>query len=364
MGKKTQVKVGQLLKVSFDQLLMPTDAQRARFAIGLMYSTLASKIKASGQLVPCAAQLLSEEQQAANPDKTLLLTDGVCRAEILRELGREIEVLVHDPKSDAEILERAVASNTHQPYTPVDICYIMHRMLAAGRTDAEVKATFGYLGGDHITLGEQRYTQYLRIFELPIDVQQEAQDGKILPSALFQLTNRKITPLVLGSILKQVDQTRDRNLAEQYLRDKQYIEREQDAKKKAAMGLEFEKVEKPTYIARARTKDAPKTVEEIVQAEKDLGLNKKSQGKVTLIGMPDFLAANEKLQMHPSANGATKRLVECIKDFVTSKISEAEYIAGCVALMEGWVSDAELANVKLGRKKDAAAADEKDKVTQ
>src|SRR5258706_13679209 len=96
-AKKVFYEVGKLYSVATSLLLAASTELRARFSTGNNEFATKLDIQATGQSIPCGVQLLTAKQQAENPGKVFLLTEGFIRLDVAETLNKDLSVLVHAP---------------------------------------------------------------------------------------------------------------------------------------------------------------------------------------------------------------------------------------------------------------------------
>ncbi len=336
----TGYKVGSVYQVALNLLLLPDPKLTVRFGVGINIASVKADIERQGQLIPCGAQLLSDEQKAANPGKVLLLTEGVNgRYEIAKLLGRELEVLIHSPKSDAGILDRAVASNGPLSVMSVmDISVTATRLEAQGYSEQDCLSKLSWVAGKGKALGKQRFWQYKRLQGLPVAIQQMAHLGTIKADAALHMTNRKLTEDQYTAIVTQAKDTRARLAHEQWEADQKYIEREKDVVLQAAMKGEVPP--EPAYTPKKRVKAEgdPLTTGEVTDAMQELGISKKDDPRpdpnppaAGPLTHQELLADLDKLK---SLGGLMVEVGECIESRILRKITAQDFCDQMKALIE------------------------------
>ncbi len=338
----TDYKVGSAYSVALNLLLLPDPKLTVRFGVGINIASVKADIERQGQLIPCGAQLLSDEQKAQYPGKVLLLTEGVNgRYEIAKLLGRPLEVLIHSPKSDAGILDRAVASNGPLSVMSVmDISVTATRLEAQGYSEQDCLTKLSWVAGKGKPLGKQRFWQYKRLQGLPIAIQQMAHIGAIKSDAALHMTNRKLTEDQYTAIVAQAKDTRARLLHEQWEADQKYIEREKDVVLQAAMKGEAPAEPQYTPKKRAKTEGDALTTPEITDAMKELGISKKDDPRPdpnpqAVPGSPlthqELMADLGKLK---ELGGLLVEVGECIESRILRKITAQDFCDQMKALVD------------------------------
>lgn len=362
MTKQMKYVVGQTYSVALNLLVLPDVKLTSRFALGNNFLSVKADIERQSQLIPCAAQLLSEEQQAANKDKLFLLTEGIHgRYEIAKLLGRELLIQLTEPKSDAGILERDIASNgPRSAMSAMDISVAANRLEGQGFSVERACQLLSWVAGKGKPLGTQRYWQYKRLTGLPVEIQKMAhlgiEKGGMRLDAALSLTNRKLTEDQYKAILANVMDARKRMAHEEWERDKAYMERDKDAVLKAAMGQELPS--EPAYTPKKRAKAADETVTttDVETAMQEMGISKKPDTRPdpnppadpgSPLTHAELMADLAKLK---ELGGLYIELAECIEARSTRRISSQDFCEQIKALFENGSPTAKVTRRKIREK--------------
>ncbi len=343
MGKAKQIlyEIGKVFSVAVELCMAIPEDLQARAGVGDKVFQTKQSIEAEGQMLPCGAQIMTLDQQKANPGKFLLVTEGFARMAIAAELGRPLDVLIHKPFTDLQIFERNVAANGPKSnLSPLDINAIIHRGLKLGLSDADMMKRLAFVAGrGKAELGKMRYAQYKAYSDLPGEIQSMGHEGLIGLDAILHMTNAKRTAEQNEAVVAQALDRRKREAKEQYDRDLIYIKREKDLKLAAAMKGELGP--EPVYIKRERVKGAvsksePLTTAEVKAAEADLDLAGKNKHKAAdVAGTP--LTTEELIHVAGQLRARDGVMIEVgnlLEALVLRKISEAEYCAGLEAIFK------------------------------
>lgn len=343
MTKTTKYIVGQAYSVALSTILLPEDKLTSRFALGNNFLSVKADIERQGQLMPCTAQLLNEAQVKAHPGKLFMLLEGVYgRFKVAELLKRELQIILVEPRTDAGILEFAIASNgPRSEMSAMDISVACTRQEAMGFSVERACQNLSWVAGKGKPLGIQRYWQYRRLQGLPVELQHMAhlgnREGGIQLNAVLHLTNAKRTEDQYKRIIDQAKDRRRRLLAEEWDDNKAYIERElKDEVLKQAMGQELG--ERPPYTPkpRARAETDTLTTPDITEAEKAVfgDLTKPDKRKETPKGEAAGTAAGALMSAEEliSACGLLRQreglyieLANCIEGLVKRILSNDEF---------------------------------------
>lgn len=339
MTKTTKYIVGQAYSVALTAILLPEEKLTSRFALGTNFLSVKVDIERQGQLMPCEAQLLNERQLKEHPGKQFLLIEGVTgRYKIAELLKRELQILLVEPKSDAGILQRNIASNGPRSYmSAMDISVVATRLEGMGFSVENACQQLSWVAGKGKPLGTQRYWQYKRLQGLPVEIQKMVHlgpsDGGIQLNAALHLTNAKRTEDQYKAIIAAAQDRRKRILAEQWDDDKAYIERElKDEVLKEAMGAELG--DRPAYVPKKRAKAESETLTtpEITEAEAEvMGISPKADTRKEKAGepVPEALMSGAEVVsvcgLLRQREGLYIELANCIEGLVKRILSTDEF---------------------------------------
>lgn len=353
--------VGQTYSVALKTILLPDAKLTARFALGNNFLSVKADIERQGQLVPCFAQLLSEDQLAAHPGKQFLLVEGAGgRYKIAELLNRELLIQVVEPRTEVGILEMAIASNGPRSImSAMDISVAATRLEAMGVSEAAACQRLSWVAGKGKALGRQRYWQYKRLQGLPVEIQHRVHlgsaEGGIQLNAALHLTNSKRTPDQYKAIVDAADARRKREAAEEFDKNKAYIERETDAVLKASMGEDLG--ERPAYVPRKRVKSETETLttSDITDAEKELlGVDNPKGADPNPPPAPGtpltHLEMAADLDRVKDMGGLLVEVGECIEAWMTRKISSQDFCDQLKALVENGRGEAKVVRRQVREK--------------
>ncbi len=331
MTKQTKYIVGQVYEVELGLIALPDDKLTSRFSIGNNFLSVKADIERQGQLIPCGAQLLNEDQLKAFPGKLFMLTEGVHgRLKVAELLKRKLFIQVHEPKSDAGILERAIASNgPRSVMSAMDISVVATRLEAMGFSVEAACKQLSWVAGKGKPLGTQRYWQYKRLQGLPVAIQHMAHIGAIKLDAVLHMTNRKLTEDQYTNIVAQAKDTRARLAHEEWEADQKYTTREKDVVLQAAM--KGEEAPEPQYTPKKRVKaeNEPLTTDEVKDAMEELGVSPKPDTRPDPNKPATGPMAQDELLTHIALlrqrGGVLIEVANCIQGLVERKLTSQEF---------------------------------------
>lgn len=335
-AKKVIYEIGKLVKVATAICMAAPEELQARFGIGNRVFQTKLGIESEGQNLPCGAQVLTADQQKANPGKLLMVTEGFTRLAIAMELGREVDLLIHAPYTDRQIFERNVSANGPQSdFSVMDTHAQIIRGLKLGLTEDELRKKLAYVAGrGKAELGKMRYTQYKDLGLLPAEIQLMGHNGQIQLNAILHMTNAKRTTEQFEQVVAGAMDRRKREAKEQWDRDVIFIKREKDAALAAAFKGELGP--EPVYIAKTQAKrvsgevsvNEPLTTADIKQSEADLGMGGKNVAKAVDSKAGTPLTVEEMIHVAAQLRARDGVMIEvgnAFEGLILRKISEAEF---------------------------------------
>ncbi len=349
MTKTTKYIVGQTYSVALNTILLPDVKLTARFALGNNFLSVKADIERQGQLVPCFANLLSEDELKAHSGKLFKLLEGAMgRYKVAELLNRELLIQIVEPRTDAGILELAISTNgPRSAMSAMDISVAATRQEALGFSEDRACQNLSWVAGKGKPLGKQRYWQYKRLQGLPVEIQHMAhlgaEFGGIKLDAALHMTNRKLTQDQYAAIVAGVKDTRKRLIHEEWERDQKYIEREKDAVLKASMGEALPKEPEYTPRKRAKAEGEAITTQEVTDTMQELGISPKPDSRpdpnppattatqAAMLSHAEIFAATAKLR---EIGGVAQEAADAIDALITKKISDEDFCKAMRALVE------------------------------